>query len=403
MKFGSVPTGEADGHVLAHSIKAQDISFKKGRVLTAEDIDALTSAGIYQVVAAALDADDVPEDEAAAVLAKAIAGENVTIGKAFTGRVNLFSSHHGIVVLDSKRLERINRRHEAITIATLPAFDRVGENQMLATIKIIPFAAPDSELDACLDIAREASSLVRVAPLQSQEVRLIQTRLAATSSKMLDKTARITADRLSELGSYLAGEDRCDHRTEALETAIGGAQERGFDLLLIAGASAITDRRDVLPAGVEAAGGRVLHFGMPVDPGNLLLLAELDGKPVLGLPGCARSPKLNGFDWVLQRLGAGLEVTPSDIMGMGVGGLLTEIPSRPQPRHGSGPTAQKIAALVLAAGQSRRMGERNKLLIRIDGKPMVRRAVETVAASKADQTIVITGHQEDDIRAALSG
>jgi molybdenum cofactor cytidylyltransferase len=192
------------------------------------------------------------------------------------------------------------------------------------------------------------------------------------------------------------------------------------DLLLIAGASAIVDRRDVLPAAIEASGGRLLHFGMPVDPGNLLLLAETEvaGRtiPVLGLPGCARSPKLNGFDWVLQRLIARLPVTRDDIMGMGVGGLLTEIASRPQPRDkavgdseaavgGAVRQAQhapNIAAIVLAAGQSRRMGPENKLLAELDGVAMVRRVADTVAASDASEVVVVTGHEADAVATALS-
>ena len=104
------------------------------------------------------------------------------------------------------------------------------------------------------------------------------------------------------------------------------------DALIAFGASAITDRRDVIPAAIEAIGGRIERFGMPVDPGNLLLLAERHGMPIIGAPGCARSPKENGFDWVLQRVLAGVPIHDADIRAMGVGGLLMEIASRPQPR-----------------------------------------------------------------------
>jgi molybdenum cofactor cytidylyltransferase len=162
------------------------------------------------------------------------------------------------------------------------------------------------------------------------------------------------------------------------------------------GASAISDRRDVIPAAIEQAGGRITLFGMPVDPGNLLLLGELDGTRVVGLPGCARSPKRNGFDFVLWRLLAGLTVGRPDIAAMGVGGLLSEIPSRPQPRE---PRLPRIAALVLAAGRSTRMG-RNKLLAPVGGLPMVRHAVLAALAS-ADPVIVVTGNEEEKIRASL--
>src|SRR6202043_2447208 len=124
---------------------------------------------------------------------------------------------------------------------------------------------------------------------------------------------------------------------------IRDALGHGIDILLIHGASAILDRRDVIPAAVIAAGGRVDHFGMPVDPGNLLLLGHVGTIPVLGLPGCARSPKVNGFDWVLERLVAGVPVGPREIMSMGAGGLLAEIPSRPLPRAQASPAPTKPA------------------------------------------------------------
>jgi molybdenum cofactor cytidylyltransferase len=142
------------------------------------------------------------------------------------------------------------------------------------------------------------------------------------------------------------------------------------------------------------------------------LMGRLASVPVLGLPGCARSPKVNGFDWVLQRLLADLPVGPCEVMGMGVGGLLSDIPSRPLPRAlatrevaapPTAPRAPRIAGLVLAAGQSRRMGTLNKLLIEIDGVPMVRRVVEMLRRSKADPIVVVTGHQREKVAAALEG
>jgi molybdenum cofactor cytidylyltransferase len=167
------------------------------------------------------------------------------------------------------------------------------------------------------------------------------------------------------------------------------------------GASAIADRRDVIPAAVEAVGGKVEHFGMPVDPGNLMLIASANGTPVLGAPGCARSPKENGFDWVLARLLCGLPVSRHDIMGMGVGGLLMEIVTRPQPRAIDAERGRRIAAIVLAAGKSTRMGGPNKLLSEVGGKQMVRIAVEQALASKASPVLVVTGHQHEQVRAVL--
>jgi molybdenum cofactor cytidylyltransferase len=162
----------------------------------------------------------------------------------------------------------------------------------------------------------------------------------------------------------------------------------------------------VIPAAIERAGGRVDHFGMPVDPGNLILLGRIGAVPVLGLPGCARSPKFNGFDWVLQRLLCDVPIKPENIMRMGAGGLLAEIPSRPQPREDTGPVPStsaksKVAAIVLAAGRSTRMGH-NKLMAEIGGEPLLLRIVDAALASRARPVLVVTGHEAERVRAALA-
>jgi molybdenum cofactor cytidylyltransferase len=406
MHFGPIPLAEAVGAILAHSVRFGKSAFKKGRVLNAEDVAVLQAAGLTEVVAARLDTGDIGEDEAATRLAAAIIGPGLTASAAFTGRVNLFATVHGLLVVDTQRLDRLNLVDEAITLATLPAFTPVEPTRMAATVKIIPFAAPAAAVAACEAIAADGGPLIRTATFRPLRAGLIQTRLPGVKESVLDKTVGITRDRLTALGATLMQERRTDHTESGVAEAITALHRTGADLLLIAGASAITDRRDVLPAGIERAGGTVDHFGMPVDPGNLLLLARLGDIPVLGLPGCARSPKLNGFDWVLQRLIAGIPVTRADIMRMGSGGLLTEIPTRPLPRNAAMPTeapsAPRIAAIVLAAGQSRRMGRANKLLADIQGKPMVAHTVDALLASHARPVVVVTGHEADSVTAALS-
>jgi molybdenum cofactor cytidylyltransferase len=175
-------------------------------------------------------------------------------------------------------------------------------------------------------------------------------------------------------------------------------------MVVMFGASAMSDPDDVIPAAIRLAGGEVVRAGMPVDPGNLIVVGRWRGKPVLGAPGCARSPKENGFDWVLDRLIAGIDVSDGDIAGLGVGGLLMEIPTRPQPREAAArPRALRVDAVVLAAGRSSRMGGPNKLMALFDGKPLVRRTVETALASRAGEVVVVTGHQEDRVAVALAG
>ncbi|HVM79088.1 MAG TPA: molybdopterin-binding/glycosyltransferase family 2 protein [Stellaceae bacterium] len=412
MTFGEVPVAECAGAILAHSLRVAKGVLKKGRVLSAEDAQALAAAGYATVTAARLEPSDIGENEAAAQLAGAIAGNGVRAAAAFTGRVNLFAETHGLAALDRAAIDRFNRVDETVTLATVEPFAVVEPKQMLATLKIIPFAAPRAAVEKCLELAREASPLLRVAPFHPRRTALIQTRLPGLKPSVLDKTTETTRARLAAFGSTLARESRCDHAVPALVPEIEAALASGAELVLIASASAIVDRRDVIPAAIAGAGGTVEHFGMPVDPGNLMLMARRGTVPILGLPGCARSPKLNGFDWVLQRLLAGLPTGPREIMGMGVGGLLADIPSRPLPRAlataeaAEAPAPQRaprIAALVLAAGQSRRMGALNKLLIEIDGVPMVRRVVETLRQSSAKPIVVVTGHERERVEAVLRG
>jgi molybdenum cofactor cytidylyltransferase len=181
---------------------------------------------------------------------------------------------------------------------------------------------------------------IRVLPFRDGlKVSMIQTRVKGTKSSVLNKTWRITEARLRELHAELVDESRTDHTVAGLSEEIA-AQVANADMVLIFGASAVTDRRDVVPQAIYQAGGKIVHVGMPVDPGNLLVLGQISGKPVIGAPGCARSPKENGFDWVLRRLCAGIDVTGDDIVAMGVGGLLTEIPVRPHPRETASPVRE---------------------------------------------------------------
>jgi molybdenum cofactor cytidylyltransferase len=401
--FASLPVGEAEGALLVHSIKMGKMAFRKGRKLSPDDLRALTAAGVERVTVVRFEPGDVAEDEAARKIATAVCGENLEVAAPFTGRSNLIAKCHGLLVVDRPRLDRLNAVDEAVTLATLPAFDLVAPGDMVATVKIIPFAVPGEALERCLwTLAGEP--LLRIAALRPRAVTLIQTRLPGLKESVIDKTVAIMNERLSGLGGEPARDRRCPHDEAALTAEIDAALESGAEMVLIAGASAITDRRDVLPAAITRAGGTVDHFGMPVDPGNLMLLAHIGDKPVLGLPGCVRSPKLNGFDWVLQRLMADLPVTRQDIMAMGAGGLLKEIPTRPQPRASSeslAPRAPKVAAIVLAAGRSSRMGSANKLMAELEGKPLVDHAVDAALAARLDRVVVVTGHESERVRQSL--
>ncbi|MDZ5648534.1 molybdopterin-binding/glycosyltransferase family 2 protein [Nitrospirillum sp. BR 11828] len=413
MLFGPLPVADAEGTVLAHSLKAGALRYPKGRRLTSADLADLAAAGVTEVVAVRLEAGDVGEDAAASQVAAAIAGPGLALTRAATGRVNLMAERAGLLLVDAARLTRLNRVHEAVTVATVAAHAPLEAGAMAATVKIIPFAVPAELLTrvtavATGDSSADAGPILRLAPWRGVRAGLVQTRLPGLKAVTLDKTAGVTAARLAQVGGTLVAERRTAHDAASVAGALEALAGLNLDLLLVIGASAITDRRDVLPTGIERAGGELLHFGMPVDPGNLMLLARLGGVPVLGLPGCARSPRVNGFDWILQRIAAGVEVTPDDIMGMGVGGLLNDIPSRPMPRQRVAPANMPaeappaVTTLVLAAGSARRMGS-NKLLADYAGRPLVWHAVTAALSANPGRVTVVLGHQATEVRAALAG
>lgn len=409
MKFGRIPLDDAEGALLAHATHVAGRRLKKGHLLTAENIEDLREAGYDDIIAAKLDADDVPEDEAAAIVAQAIAGDHLEVGKSFTGRCNLIAKEHGVIAIDRERLDQLNLVDEAVTVATVAPYDIVSPGQLVATIKIIPFSVSRPLLDTAVAVGASGGPFINVAPFTAKKVALIQTRLPGMKESILDKTTDVTAQRLESLGSTISLEDRCDHKRDDVVRSLKKAQQAGCDLFLIFGASATVDREDVVPGGVVEAGGEVEHFGMPVDPGNLLFIGKLDGVPVIGMPGCARSPKINGFDWVLWRVLADVTVSGEDIMKMGAGGLLKEIAERGQRReetNTSGKTgttsAPNIGVVVLAAGASRRMGAQNKLLAEVNGKPMVVNVVDTVTGAVKGPTIVVTGHEPEKVEKALA-
>lgn len=402
MRFGPIPLAEAEGAILAHATAAGDLKLRKSHRLTGADVEALRAAGSMQVIAAVLEPGDVAEDEAARRVAAALGFSGIVAKAPATGRVNLHAQAAGVFTVDKTLIDQINRVDPAVTLATVADYATVDAGQMVATVKIIPFAVPERVIAAVERLAGGASAF-DVHPFAARRIGLIQTVLPSLKASVMDKTARVTAARLARSGSHIVGEERVAHREEALEPAIAAMAARA-DMVLVFGASAMCDPNDVIPAAIRGGGGEVLAVGMPVDPGNLLVLGRLDGTPVLGAPGCARSPKENGFDWVLDRLMAGLDVTADEIAGMGVGGLLMEIPTRPEPRERPAPAAPApVHAVVLAAGRSSRMGGPNKLLALFHGKTLVRRVAETALASAVAGVTVVIGHQADRVRAALDG
>ncbi len=398
MKFGPVLTAHAVGHILAHSLHQDGFRLPKGHQLTSADALKLTTMGITQITVAQLDENDIDENTAAAQLTASITDENIRITEPFSGRVNLIAKASGILRVKSANIAAFNEIDEAITIATLPDYARVFDGTLLATIKIIPYAAAQNSVAQAVKTL--GSDTLTLYPMGLKTARLILTETHNFKRSLLAKGEAAVRDRTTSLGLDLQSVETVAHT----ETAVAAALKNGAaDITLILGASATSDRQDVAPAALVCAGGTLTRFGMPVDPGNLLFFGELNGNPVVGLPGCARSPALNGTDWVLERLCAKLPVTSQHIAAMGVGGLLKEVPARPQPRRSQPIHTGKPHILLLAAGKSSRMRGENKLLRQIDGMPLVVRTAKRLTQSNAGGMTIVINPETVGLAKAVQG
>ncbi len=382
MFFGEVRIDEAEGLILAHSLRLAEAMLKKGRVLTAQDVRALKEAGINFITGARLEEGDVAEDEAARLLAQALAGSGLAPQPPFFGRCNLFAAQRGVVAIDRDRLDRLNQVDEAICVATLPPFDIVAPRQLVATVKIIPFGVDRRLVKTCAALAAKGEPLLQVRPFRPLRAALILTTLPGMRDRVLTAAAATTRARLAALDGEITQELRCGHEVGALERSLVKAIAAGAEMVLVMGASATVDRRDVVPSALVRAGGTIDHFGMPVDPGNLLLLGRLGPVAVVALPGCARSLKINGLDWILRRLAAGFALKPADIMRMGPGGLLKE-----RSTFGRGhaeaiglPREPRIAALVVAVAAD---------------MTQLARAAEAALTAGLDPVVVVIGPSAD--------
>ena len=412
MIFGNIPVVDAEGAILAHTQRLPGRVLKKGTRLDAEAVAALAEAGISEIIAARLEPGDIDENEAARRFAVALLGPNITASRAGTGRVNLLAARHGLFTAERTAVDRLNGVDEALTIGTLPDATPVAAGEMVATVKIIPFAVPLSLLAEAEARARAEENILAVHPFRKLTAGLVVSELPGLKEKAAQNIIEATETRMAALGGRLLPALRAAHAEVPIAEALAQLQEAGADLLMVAGASAVVDRRDVGPAAIVRLGGEIRHFGMPVAPGNLICVGRIGATPALVLPGCAGSARPNGIDFVLRRLAAGIDVGPREVAAMGVGGLLKEVASRGLPRARavaaaaveSPPSRPSIAAIVLAAGQSSRMAPHHKLLLPDrGGKPMIARVVDNLLSSPARPILVVVGHRADDIEAALAG
>lgn len=384
MKFGEFPIEETIGHTLAHSLKLGEFRLSKGVTISQDHIEKLKDIGQTTLTIAILQDTDLSEDDAAARIGAKFKSLNILVTTPVAGRVNLIAGSDGVLLVNRDEIDAFNDVDESITIATLAPYARVQKGMLLATVKIIPYGVSSRYLEHVLDCI--SSKTVEISRFKPDQCDIILTQTHGFKQSLLKKGQVVLTERLRPLQMSVCSTQVVSHDAVSVAHAIENCASKHIFVL---GASATSDRQDVIPSAVMQSGGNIIRFGMPVDPGNLLLLAEHGSKTIVGMPGCVRAPALNGADWVLERLAAGVKIDSKDIAKMGVGGLLKEITQRPMPRATPKVRSEGIAAIVLAAGSSRRMGDDDKLFRLIHGQTLLRRSVAQVKDANISTCIVV--------------
>ncbi len=332
MKFGNVPIDEAVGAILAHKLYDNNAKmvFNKGHILDANDIDTLRQHGLETVTVTQLGVSDLHEDPAAERIGNAVSGKNVAIRAPGVGRANLTAGKRGVLHVNVPALELVNNIYDGITIATLREYTLVDEGDMIALVKVVPFGVPTARVVDIEQIANATSAILRVEPLEEKTVALIISGTESTRERLMRSFIDPVRSRIEGWGSQLLEPVFVLHNEADIATAI--QNHAHADMIIVASMSAIIDRDDVVPTALTQAGGSITLHGVPVDPGTLLMMGYLDDVPVIGAPGCIKSPKTNVIDWILPRLLTGERITRANLVSMGHGGLLKDIPDRPMPR-----------------------------------------------------------------------
>jgi molybdopterin biosynthesis enzyme len=324
MKFGPVPLEEARGKILAHNVTGPDGRrfLRKGQEVDDDVLSKLRALGASSVYVAELEPDDVHEDAAAAKVAAVLAGPGVHPSAPHTGRVNLQAGALGVLRVEVDALSRLNQI-EGFTVATLATHALVRPGDRVATVKIIPYAVPWEAVARAEAVAAEGPVL-SVRPIPPQEVAVVLVGSPGAREGLEKGLGEAIRGRIEALGCVATPFAFAPMDEAALAAVLREQVAAGARAVVVAGETAIMDVGDLIPRGIRTAGGRIEHLGLAMDPGHLLLLADLDGVPVVGAPGCVRSPAPDGFHAIFPRLLAGEKLGRGDLQALGHGGLLSD-------------------------------------------------------------------------------
>ena len=320
-----IRTEEAVGHVLCHDmtqiIKDQykDARFRKGHIVTEEDIPVLLSMGKEHLYVWEMNENMVHENDAAERLLALCGQENMTRSEVKEGKIELKAACDGLFRVDSRRLVAVNSLEE-IMIATRHGNTAVKKGDKLAGMRVIPLVIEEGKLKAAKAAAGE-EPLLELLPYVKKTAAIVATGSEVKKGLIQDTFTPVVRDKLAAYGIETISIAYSGDGVDNVAGAILEARNTGADMILCTGGMSV-DPDDNTPGGIRASGARIVTYGAPVLPGAMFLLGYFeDGTPICGLPGCVMYAGATIFDLALPRIAAGVELTRRDFAVMGEGGL----------------------------------------------------------------------------------
>jgi molybdenum cofactor synthesis domain-containing protein len=320
-----IATVDAVGHVLCHDITrivkdvVKDAAFRKGHVVTEEDIPLLLSLGKDHLYVWEKDENMYHENEAAEILYDICKNENMHPTPVKEGKIELIADCDGLFRIDVERLDAINEL-EDIMIASRHTNYAVHKGDKLIGTRVIPLVIEKAKMEKAKEVAGD-KPLAELLPYKNIRCGIVTTGSEVFYGRIQDTFTPVIESKLAAYGIEVSGHITVNDDQEKITAAILKLKEEGADMIVCTGGMSV-DPDDLTPSSIRATGARIVTYGAPVLPGAMFLLAYMeDGTPIMGLPGCVMYAKATIFDLVLPRVAAGVEVTKKDIARMGNGGL----------------------------------------------------------------------------------
>jgi len=321
----TVPVQEAMGMVLCHDVtqiipgQFKGPAFKRGHIVQADDIPRLLNMGKERLYVWEMHPGVLHEDEAALRIAEAAAGPGISLSQPKEGKIELIAARDGLLKIKVDALEEVNSVEEVI-LSTLHSNQRVTKGKTVAGTRIIPLVIEKKKIKQVESICRQYTPLVEIRPFRSLKVGIVTTGSEVYHGRIKDQFGPVVIHKVEELGCRVIGQTLVSDQVNLIVDAIQSFIREGAEMIAVTGGMSV-DPDDVTPAGIKAAGGRVVTYGTPVLPGAMFMLAYIGDIPVMGLPGCVMYHKTSIFDLVLPRVLADEHLSRKDFVKLAHGGI----------------------------------------------------------------------------------